>query len=46
MKAIISPITAPTRMAARTPSQGEPVVSVTQKPLKAPIIITPSTPRL
>src|SRR5690606_28324692 len=37
---------APTRMAAKTPSHGEPVVSATPKPVTAPMIIMPSTPRL
>src|SRR5690606_17870732 len=37
---------APTRMAANTPSQGEPVVCATAKPVTAPMIIMPSTPRL
>ena len=37
---------APTTMAAITPSHGEPVDSATPKPVTAPITIMPSTPRL
>src|SRR5690554_6822942 len=37
---------APTTMAARTSSHGDPVVSATPKPVTAPMIIMPSTPRL
>ncbi len=37
---------APTMMAASTPSQGEPVVRATPKPVTAPMTIMPSTPRL
>ena len=37
---------APTRTAANTPSQGEPVVMATPNPVTAPITIIPSTPRL
>src|SRR5687767_6682254 len=37
---------APTMIAASTPSHGEPVVSATAKPVTAPMTIMPSTPRL
>src|SRR5690606_38519112 len=37
---------APTTIAASTPSQGEPVVSATPNPVTAPMTIMPSTPRL
>src|SRR6185312_11454955 len=45
-KAKRSENSAPTAIAARKPSQGEPVVSATPKPVTAPMTIMPSTPRL
>src|SRR5690606_654914 len=45
-KANSSENAAPTAMAANTPSHGEPVVCATAKPVTAPMIIMPSTPRL
>src|SRR5690606_22050953 len=45
-KANSSENSAPTRMAAKMPSQADPVMKATPKPVTAPMIIMPSTPRL
>jgi|GEM_PF-7056517 len=44
-KACTSEMAAPVTKAATTPSHGLPVAWVTEKPMKAPISISPSRPR-